>query len=631
MRYDDDNLKRLATEWEMRHQATILMSKVVFTLILIAAAVLFMQYIGSCGIFEPEKTPTTSPPSEDDPLCPVVTRERTCPEGAEGVVIESCQAGRWTQIINTCSSSACETVTFEDDIKPITIARCSDSGCHAGRYDNYDTTRARVDDIIRRINAADVRIRMPKIPKPALPPFERATFERWKAEGLIESCETQGNNPPRIGFKDRDYLEALMVVDATRLDADDRANVAYLIPAHRVNAGADGAVDLAGMAKGLNSINVVDRDLYAPVALDVAGSVYRIDLRNYNINYDKWRAIQAAEPFDIISQTTAGKVLQQLTGKAQPWFHHDNFLDTIFRQSELYYLLTNAPATFPELESQLGCRYRRDLQFFDALFVGLTTSPISIQKNRAISFHECRDNLLMTVTYDVVSGDANSNLQQFPLIAGTGGTNFFNFAAGEIIYEMPNGLLGYYLADAENGKLLNRANAAPTNIVQCTETDSGCINAEIRAANSCHGCHRAGLRVAVDEIADSVRENAAQFTVRDAEIIQALYRSNGAAQATFTRANNKFAEVLRKVGASPESDPITQVMNTLLLNHDLASVANFFFVPAEEFRVRLGQSANARLQVGQLLSGGTITYDQLVASAPVLIKDLRLFEDRINQ
>jgi hypothetical protein len=77
-------------------------------------------------------------------------------------------------------------------------------------------------------------------------------------------------------------------------------------------------------------------------------------------------------------------------------------------------------------------------------------------------------------------------------------------------------------------------------------------------------------------------------------------------------------------------DPVNLARDRLLLDWNIEQLASFLFLSVDDFKTKLKQSAQGQAQVGQLLSGGTITFDQLVQSLPVLIADLRLFEEPIN-
>jgi hypothetical protein len=64
----------------------------------------------------------------------------------------------------------------------------------------------------------------------------------------------------------------------------------------------------------------------------------------------------------------------------------------------------------------------------------------------------------------------------------------FRHDGGEIIFSLPNGLQGYYLADARG----NRLDTAPIEIVSTSDPIEG--DNRITAGSSCIGCHKEGMK-----------------------------------------------------------------------------------------------------------------------------------------
>ncbi len=174
-----------------------------------------------------------------------------------------------------------------------------------------------------------------------------------------------------------------------------------------------------------------------------------------------------------------------------------------------------------------------------------------------------------------------------------------------------------------------RQAAAPVDVVRDFLSP---VSSEIRVAVSCHRCHNGGLIQARDQVRDHILANASQFDPGDVEKVRALYKPGASVAANFSADNQRYATALRRLNINPaEPDPMSKMSDEYLLDWDAARVASFLLLTEDSFKNLLNQSAAGKAQVGQLLTGGKITYDQFVAVLPVLINDLRLFQDPVDQ
>ena len=79
-----------------------------------------------------------------------------------------------------------------------------------------------------------------------------------------------------------------------------------------------------------------------------------------------------------------------------------------------------------------------------------------------------------------------------------------------------------------------------------------------------------------------------------------------------------------------DDDPANLLTNTLRSEWTLRQAASFYFMKQDDFLECLEGSADAKEQIGQLLNGGTVSLDQMVATNPILLRDCNLFQDDIN-
>jgi hypothetical protein len=542
------------------------------------------------------------------------TKQTPCGDGSNK--IEACTEQGLVVAISCKPKGGCGKVTFAEAL-PLLQEKCA--SCHDG-YKSYAGAKKSLDEMIRRINLpANSPQHMPKGQGDLLLE-EKSILTDWKKDGGLENCDKRAEIK-RFNFNE---IEAAIAVELNSLNEEDRLNSRFLVLTHKVNQNGPSNLDLyrGGARKAVNSLNAKGKRLTQGKAFGPENSIIRIDLEDYELSRQDWEKITKADPLKVESFTNTGALIKFLTQDNRPWMHFDNFIDTVFRNSSLYYDLLGVPPTFLQLTQKLEVKFQADFINFKAMLIGTNKSPISLQKNRLISRHDSLDGYFWT-TYDPLSlnGVRERNLFEFPLLRETGGRAVFKFDAGEVIYSLPNGLQAYALFNAQGV----RQDAAPVNIVTDTESP---VSPEIRNANSCHRCHVAGIIPATDEIRDHVIRNASQFNLQDVELVKVLYRTNDVNASVIKKDQDTYVKALRELDITGE--PISASTDVFLLSWDLNQTASFLFLTPEEFVVLLNQSATARAQVGQLLSGGTITYDQFVTILPVLIQDLRLFQEPLG-
>lgn len=565
---------------------------------------------------------TLEPKKKDDNIIPVCgveneVREASCTRGETGRRLEICKSGRWETSFSDCKKSACEETTF-DDLKPLISGKCV--SCHAG-FADFDTAKGKIDQYIARISLPkDDASRMPKAPNEPLEQVDIDLFKKWKADGLKQSCDKdQVNNNPHL---DLDYIELAIDKDLARLNTSQQADSRYLITSHKSNEKADPEVLRQfknGVAKAINSLSLV-RNLVNPQAVDEFQTVFRVSLRAVGLKPADWKLIEDNEVVNIVSVTNRGQLLRQLTRTRKPWLHVDSLAFTS-NQAPIYYAIRKLPERVQDLFIQIGVNFNADIDNEEALFLGFETSPISLNKNRLLGRWQSNDGSFWS-SFDIAQNQGgNTNLFQFPLLKANNAQNNFAFLASESIFSLPNGLHGYYLFDNKG----NRANAAPLNIVADNISP---FSPEIKSSLSCYRCHSGGFIPAKDQIRNHVLENATQFDIEDVETVELLYREP---EPIFLEDNGQYQAALSKIGILvTEADPVNLVADNLRRNMNARAVASLLLLTEEEFLKGLSRSADGRAQVGQLLTGGSVTFEQLQASLPVIIRDLRIGQEEIR-
>lgn len=596
-------------------------------LLLASIAVLLLGKLSGCQsktrtvIEEPD--PITC---DGSPLGTVLREE--CPDGVEGEIMRVCTERGFVEAVNTCDNDPVDPcdddrTAFNEHVKPLITDKCLSCHFTPDRYDEYAVSKSKIDAFIRRVNLqVDNPERMPRDPKPLLPVEEQEVFQQWKDDGLLEKLDCDDPGDPDFGLIDLKYIEDRVLTDLGRLDQDDREFTRYLIVGHKWNLrSSDTDMELfkQGINKVLNSMSVTD-DLFKAEPIDRNRTIYRLDLRAYGANAALWNLVEDADLLDIESFTDQGNLIKVLTQTRKPWMHFDNFID-VSQVPDVYYAFLRTADNFDQLMIDLGVNFVGQFEDFSAFFLGFNGSEISNQKNRLITRHEGEEGYVWN-TYDPVDLDGvpERNLFEFPLLDGTGGNVIFDFAAGEVIYLLPNGMQGYALYDAVG----NRQDVAPIDIVRDTRSP---ISPEISNAISCHRCHVAGIIPVPDQIRGHLEANGSQFDAADLEIALELYKPEQANSAIFLSDTAQYKRALDTIGVGSTTDPITYADDRLKLDWTLEEVAAFLLLDPDEFRIQLARSAGGRVEIGQLLTGGTITFDQFVNVLPVLKNDLRLFQE----
>ena len=209
--------------------------------------------------------------------------------------------------------------------------------------------------------------------------------------------------------------------------------------------------------------------------------MYRIDLRDLKWTSDSWRTILESYPYGLLQNSKDAIALRAETQCQIPVVRADWFISTASRPP-LYHVLAQIPNTDKKLESLLQVNVQRNLKEDRVIRAGFTRSGVS-QHNRLIERHESIFGAYWK-SYDFAGSTGRKNLFDFPLGPGDTAVDF-DHDGGEIIFQLPNGMLAYMLTD-EKG---NRIDKGPTSIVSDPrQRDRAVVNGV-----SCMSCHYGGF------------------------------------------------------------------------------------------------------------------------------------------
>ncbi len=334
-----------------------------------------------------------------------------------------------------------------------------------------------------------------------LPPLSPQSIEvvrRWILAGAPDWTPT--STPLRRFITPR---EALTSIEShlNSLSSFDRSFARYFTMTHLYNAAETPEI-LAeyrtALYKLVNSLSW-GSGIINPQPIDPQATIYYIDLRHYewDVN-DGWTKIEEAYPYHISFEAPAHLALQNQLGRLQiqmktdvPSVHVDWFIATA-STPPLYHDLLSLPLTDRDLETRLEVDVARNLINAPGVRVwraGFKNSGVS-NHNRVVERHTSRYGAYWK-SYDFAGSVGTQNILTHPLN--------FTHDGGEVIFNLPNGLQGYYLSNASGLRL----DEAPINIV----SNPAASDPTVRNGISCIGCHTEGMKTFEDEVRSVIQSN----------------------------------------------------------------------------------------------------------------------------
>ncbi|MGH1342828.1 MAG: c-type cytochrome domain-containing protein [Nannocystales bacterium] len=369
--------------------------------------------------------------------------------------------------------------------------------------------------------------------------------------------------------------------DITFVDTDDRPFTRYLTLTHLHNAGLCGE-DLQAYrdatAKLVNALST-EAIIEAPVAIDAAETIFRIDLRDYGWDQpvgafsDKWEALVDSSPYAFERLEDEAETIKVLIETSIPMLQADAFID-IASQPPLYHDLAGVPDTLQELEQLLALNIEDNVFDEEVVRSGLLDSGVSRQ-NRIIERHEIplAANRVMWVSYDFEDDSLEEqNIFASPLD--------FQEAGGEVIFSLPNGLHAYMLTDAAG----NRLDVAPDAIV----TDPSQEDQNVRNGISCFGCHPQ-LLPALDSVRDYVLTGV-EFDAQTKDTVDRIYPVQSEVDEIIQADTTAFQGAVSATGVDPglTLEPISDTFARFQLNVSLEVAAAELGIAPATLATQLG-------------------------------------------
>ena len=450
-------------------------------------------------------------------------------------------------------------------------------------------------------------------PKPLPRPSKDdiAAVEAWIKAG---APDVPAAGPARP-FLSEPAVLALILADLESIGDRDRPYARYFTITHLYNAGFTDDQLLTyrnALSKLVNSLSW-GRKVKAPRAIDPAGTVFRIDLRDFKWDEAIWTAILAHDPYGVTYPGKTAESVYRLTHCALPYVRADWFV-LAASQPPLYHEVLQLPKTDRELEARLDVDVAANVRHERVDRAAFNSSGVS-RNNRMIERHESSFGAYWK-SYDFAGNVGRQKLLTNPLGPGDG-PRAFKHDGGEIIFNLPNGFQAYMLTKADGTRL----DKGPTNIVLDKEQpDSAVVN-----GISCMRCHKYGTIAKTDQVRE-LAELAGVFPEDVAATIKALYPTRGAFEALLKEDADRFARAVRESGAPlSETEPIFELARQFENELDLVLAAAESGQQPGPFKALVARSPRlVESLVSLLVSGGTVKRDTFVAAFPDIVAALRL-------
>ncbi|MBE7197913.1 MAG: DUF4384 domain-containing protein [Parafilimonas terrae] len=431
---------------------------------------------------------------------------------------------------------------------------------------------------------------------------------------------------PRQFVTNREIIR-MISDDAEKVTDTDRPNLRYFTFTHLFNAGEpEKSLRVYRMALGklLNSLST-ESDPVVPVAIDPAGTIFRVDISRLGWTSATWDNVVAADPYVVFFHNSQFRALQTELKTVVPMIRADWFVFAASRPP-LYYTVLDLPKTKGELQKRLGLDVGKDFRGRRVERAGFQLSGVS-DNNRMVERHAIGTGMYWE-SYDFGSNGDRKSIFQFPL--GPEGAQFEDFGdkfsflhdGGEIIFSLPNGFHAYYLTDGKG----NRLDTGPTKIVR----DPAQRDLAVTNGISCMGCHDKGIKFndrrpgqPLDQIRDLVLKSGS-YPPEAKEIVGEIFPTGEAFTKRLETDARRYADALSAADINVNTkDDGVEMVNALAKrfeeNIKIELAAAELGMRPDEFSERLNAAGGQAYDLKLRLQQDIVPRDQFVTLfAPLL-------------
>jgi len=427
--------------------------------------------------------------------------------------------------------------------------------------------------VYRLVTSRDQAV-MPPPGNPRLSDVDIALIRDWITNGATRFPEELAVMPADLIVDNAgtEYVLARILEHIRTLNVEDRKFVRYFSTNHLLTAGVTRAeleLQRDALAKAINHLSR-ERQIVVPQVVDAPlGSVFAVDIRRLGWHKLPLTRVSGNRPstpssltiFDLAlleypyaiidkESNTYAKLLEEYLRPGAfirpiPYLRSDWFVSTV-TQPPLYEDFLQLPFDVVTLENQLGVDTTGNLQAGLAKRAGMTVSGVS-RNNRVVERHDAPIGAYWK-SIDTATSKGRQNMFLDPLN--------IEAAGGEIIFNLPNGLQGYFLAQA-NGR---RVSEAPTNIV----TDKFAEDKIVRNGLACIRCHDQGMKDFVDNVRPAVEKLPASPGFNKVDVLT-LYPKQSDMDQLLEADRALFLSAMAKVLGQPQKrEPLIPVSHRYL-------------------------------------------------------------------
>ena len=458
-------------------------------------------------------------------------------------------------------------------------------------------------ELYNRLITTDIAKRMP-LAQPQLSAQAIDTIRNWILAGAPDWAATSTTNGQFISPS-----EVLNTIEThlMSLSSFDRAFARYFTMTHLYNAGESAGIlqeYRKGLFKLVNSLSW-GVTVINPQPIDPQGTIFYIDLRHYEWDVNNaWTQIEGAYPYHISFNAPVQKALQEQLGRLQtemnsniPSIHIDWFVATA-SLPPLYHDLLSLPLTDRELDTRLEVDVVRNINNAPGVRVwraGTNDSGVSTN-NRVLERHTSRYGAYWK-SYDFAGSVGTQNIFTHPLS--------FTHDGGEAIFNLPNGLQGYYLVNASGSRL----DGAPINIV----SNPAASDPTVRNGLSCFGCHTEGMKTFEDQVR-SVIESNTNPTYDKAQALR-LYVEQSKMDTLLGEDMDRYRAALVKTGGTVDDiEPIQRFHEAFEGPVDVAYAAAVVGLETEVFLSKIKENVGLQNLGLLVLESGSMKRDAWTSS-----------------
>ncbi len=375
-----------------------------------------------------------------------------------------------------------------------------------------------------------------------------AAVREWIAKGaapLPATPESIARTAPRP-VPEREWVAAIEE-DLRDAGASERKDYRYLELASWANLGLSDRRRKQGVQavnKRINSLSW-SKKLVRAEQLGPQGVLLRLNLRALGWRNSSFQALAARAPKYAASTEQALEALRSVVPESGKIVVPGEWFLSEASRAPHYYDFLELPATLAELESRLGVDSTRNTRAGKVIRAGLQISFAS-KFNRVVERQALPGGGAYWKTFNFDGRTGARSILERPLGPPSYGfpeARSFLSAGSEAIFDLPNGMHGYFVAD-EAGRRKDRI--APEVAID-PEKNRGFV-----VVVSCFSCHGAGMNSGFDVIASGA--HGAHTAV------QALYPGQKKFDEAILSDNVLFEKALRKLGIDPrDPEPISTV------------------------------------------------------------------------